>query len=164
MGGGQNSQNYLKTKYDYGHHDPHHNHHEMIHNGQIRHVPNGAHNGNAIEIDSNDTNNNSYNQKHKRSSSSSGDASSSKRTKFNSQSSQSVPSEKVNKYASNVEGGSNGIGSHYNIMEKLKELYRELKGDKMCKEVSENNFKFKEISNHFIHFPASLIIIVISTR
>ena len=33
-------------------------------------------------------------------------------------------------------GGTNGIGSHYNIMEKLKELYRELKGDKVCKEVS----------------------------
>lgn len=128
----------------------------MIHNGQIRHVPNGAHNGTAtLEIDSNDTNNNSYNQKHqKRSSSSSGsgDASSSKRTKLNSQSSissQSVPSDKVNKYASNVESsscnvavgvGSNGIGSHYNIMEKLKELYRELKGDKMCKEVSRELF------------------------
>lgn len=66
-----------------------------------------------------------------------------------------MPSDKVNKYASNVESsscnvavgvGSNGIGSHYNIMEKLKELYRELKGDKMCKEVSREIFVLGELA------------------
>lgn len=52
---------------------------------------------------------------------------------------QGVPSDKVNKNASAnaIESSSAGAaGSHYNIMEKLKELYRELKGDKTCKEVS----------------------------
>lgn len=60
----------------------------------------------------------------------------------------SVPScsDKVNKYASgnnsidasscNVPSGGGAHASHCNIVEKLKELYRELKGDKMCKEVS----------------------------
>lgn len=89
--------------------------------------PNGIVNG---DVDSNDTNNN-YNKHHahhKRSAGGSGEASSSKRTKM------SVPSDKGVK----VETGSavRSQQSHYNIMEKLKELYKELKGDKGCKEVS----------------------------
>lgn len=90
---------------------------------------NGILNG---DVDSNDTNNN-YNKHHthhKRSAGGgSGEGSSSKRTKL------SVPSDKSGK----VEAGGGSMRpqqSHYNIMEKLKELYKELKHDKSCKEVS----------------------------
>jgi hypothetical protein len=76
----------------------------------------------------NDTNNN-YNNKHhhKRSAGVSGEASSSKRTKFN------VPSDKNVKEDA---GSSKTHQSHYNIMEKLKDLYKELREDKSCKDVS----------------------------
>lgn len=87
---------------------------------------NGIVNGDG---DSNDTNNN-YNKHHthhKRSAGGGGgEASSSKRTKL------SVPSDKNGK-AEVV--GVRQPQSHYNIMEKLKELYKELKHDKSCKEV-----------------------------
>lgn len=109
------------------HLDHHHDGDLMMpsHHGSNGLRPNGIING---DVDSNDTNNN-YNKHHKRSAcGSGGEASSSKRTKL------SVPSDKSGK----VEGG-NGVRppqSHYNIMEKLKELYKELKCDKSCKEVS----------------------------
>lgn len=81
----------------------------------------------------NDTNNN-YNNKHhthhKRSAGVIGEASSSKRTKF------SVPSDKNAKEDVSSTRTQSHQQSHYNIMEKLKELYKELKGDKSCKEVS----------------------------
>lgn len=75
--------------------------------------------------------NNNYNKHHthhKRAAGVSGESSSSKRTKL------SVPSDKTLK---------NGVDtsktltqhSHYNIMEKLKDLYKELKEEKNCKEV-----------------------------
>lgn len=85
---------------------------------------NGIVNG---DLDSNDTNNNhnKHHTHHKRSAGSAAEASSSKRTKL------SAPSEKS--------GGTVSVRSqqsHYNIMEKLKELYKELKGDKSCKEVN----------------------------
>jgi hypothetical protein len=80
--------------------------------------------------DINDTNNN-YNNKHhthhKRSAGVSGEASSSKRTKFN------VPSDKEDVGSSKTQTQQQ---SHYNIMEKLKDLYKELKGDRSCKDVS----------------------------
>jgi hypothetical protein len=79
---------------------------------------------------SNDTNNN-YNKHrgHKRSSAEpNSNANSSKKSKL------SVPSDKSGKF----EGDDDKLSpqNHYNIMEKLKELYKELKNDKSCKEVS----------------------------
>lgn len=87
------------------------------------------------DVDSNDTNNNhnKHHAHHKRSAGGSGEASSSKRTKL------SVPSDKGGK----AEGGARTQQSHYNIMEKLKELYKELKGDKSCKEVSIKSLDLK---------------------
>lgn len=92
-------------------------------NGLLR--PNGITNGDG---DSNDTNNNHNKHSHKRSAGGSGsgaETSSSKRTKL------SVLSDK----GGNADGGSKAV-SHFNISEKLKELYKELKRDKSCKEVS----------------------------
>lgn len=100
------------------------------HHGSNGLRPNGIVNG---DVDSNDTNNNhnKHHTHHKRSAGASGgggsEASSSKRTKL------SVPSDRSGK----VDSGGRTLQSHYNIMEKLKELYKELKGDKSCKEVSE---------------------------
>lgn len=93
-------------------------------NGLLR--PNGITNGDG---DSNDTNNNHNKHSHKRSAGGSGsgaETSSSKRTKL------SVPSDKG---GGKADGGSKAV-SHFNISEKLKELYKELKRDKSCKEVS----------------------------
>lgn len=106
------------------------------HHGSNGLRPNGVVNG---DVDSNDTNNNhnKHHTHHKRSAGSSGgggEASSSKRTKL------SVPSDKSGKIESSGRGTPQ---SHYNIMEKLKELYKELNGDKSCKEVSfENTNRF----------------------
>lgn len=109
----------------------------MVHGSNGLRV-NGIVNG---DIDSNDTNNN-HNKHHKRSAGSSAEASSSKRTKLSSPSEKSVAQIRPQ--------------SHYNIMEKLKELYKELKGDKGCKEVSSfslvrftsNRFNFSCTSRH----------------
>lgn len=77
--------------------------------------------------------NNNYNNKHlthhKRAAGVSGESSSSKRTKL------CVSSDKTLK---NGVDGSKTLAqpqSHYNIMEKLKDLYKELKEEKSCKEV-----------------------------
>lgn len=110
----------------------HLDHHDNVllmmpsHHGSNGLRPNGIVNG---DVDSNDTNNNhnKHHTHHKRSAGAGvGEASSSKRTKL------SVPSDKSGK----VEGSGRAQQSHYNIMEKLKELYKELNGDKSCKEVS----------------------------
>lgn len=95
---------------------------------------NGLRSNGIAEI--NDTNNN-YNNKHhthhKRSAGVSGEASSSKRTKFN------VPSDKnVKEDAGNSKTHSPHQSHYKNIMEKLKDLYKELKKDKSCKDVSSN--------------------------
>lgn len=90
---------------------------------------NGILNG---DLDSNDTNNNynkHHNTHHKRSAGGSGEGSSSKRTKLN------VPSDKSGKVV-DTGGSMRPQQSHYNIIEKLKELYKELKHDKSCKEVN----------------------------
>jgi hypothetical protein len=110
---------------------PHVDHHEtdMILMMPSHHVgsngirQNGMVNG---DVDSNDTNNNhnKHHAHHKRSAVGGGEASSSKRTKL------SMPSDKPK--VDNVRTQQ----SHYNIIEKLKELYKELKSDKSCKEVS----------------------------
>jgi hypothetical protein len=131
-GGGGGSNFHKKTTIT--HLDHHHDggggsiHSNSPSNGLIR--PNGIVNGD--QNDSNDTNNN-HNKHHKRSAGGgNGEASSSKRTKL------SVPSDKN---VVKMDGSSSGGGqtrtpqSHYNIMEKLKELYKELKSDKSCKEV-----------------------------
>jgi hypothetical protein len=107
-----------------------HGHHGISH-GTNGLRPNGVTNG---DVDLNDTNNNhnKHHTHHKRSAGNSGsgaETSSSKRTKL------SGPSEKSGK----SESSGNGVRtqqSHYNIMDKLKELYKELKADKSCKEVS----------------------------
>lgn len=86
---------------------------------------------------SNDTNNN-YNKHrgHKRSSAEpNSNANSSKKSKL------SVPSDKSGKSEGDEEKSSQ---NHYNIMEKLKELYKELKNDKSCKEVSKHHIKFNK--------------------
>jgi hypothetical protein len=98
----------------------------------IHHGSNGLRpNTNGIISEINDTNNNYNNNKHhthhKRSAGIVGEASSSKRTKL------SVPSDKSAK--EDISMKTQQQQSHYNIMEKLKELYKELKGDKSCKEV-----------------------------
>lgn len=79
----------------------------------------------------NDTNNN-YNKHrgHKRSSAEpNSNTNSSKKSKL------SVPSDKGGK-GDGGESDERASQNHYNIMEKLKELYKELKSDKSCKEVS----------------------------
>ncbi|XP_070508509.1 transcription factor SPT20 homolog [Chironomus tepperi] len=47
-----------------------------------------------------------------------------------------------NNNSSNGNNNTNGGAGHYNIMEKLKELYRELKGDKTCKELHLSSSSF----------------------
>ncbi|CRL08190.1 CLUMA_CG021003, isoform A [Clunio marinus] len=91
---------------------------------------NGIFNG---DIDSNDSNNNynKHHNHHKRSAVCSGvsvgEGSSSKRTKM------SVPTDKITKIDTANDGKTQ---NHYNIMDKLKELYKELKNDKSCKELN----------------------------
>lgn len=119
-------------------HSPKKSHHDSNHHG---HPSNGFRTNSSINnqpmmnnfehaSQSNDTNNN-YNKHrgHKRSSAEpNSNANSSKKSKL------SVPSDKCGK----SEGCDDEKSSqnHYNIMEKLKELYKELKNDKSCKEVS----------------------------
>lgn len=95
------------------------------HHGSNGLRPNGIVNGDG---DANDTNNNlnKHHTHHKRSAGCGAEASSSKRTKL------SALSEK----SSVATTSARSQQSHYNIMEKLKELYKELKGDKSCKEVT----------------------------
>jgi hypothetical protein len=105
----------------------------------IHHGPNGLRpNTNGVISEINDTNNN-HNSKHhthhKRSAGVVGETSSSKRTKL------SVPSDKNSK--EEVGSTKTPQQSHYNIMEKLKELYKELKKDKSCKEVRFQIYKEK---------------------
>lgn len=124
--------------------------------------PNGIVNG---DTDSNDTNNNhnKHHTHHKRSAGGSGggaEASSSKRTKL------SMPSDKSGKVESSSSGSSTrNQQSHYNIMEKLKELYKELKGDKSCKEVSRLAcFDSSSNVHDFVVISAQFVAIVVSTR
>lgn len=76
----------------------------------------------------NDTNNNCNNKHHKRSAGIFGEASSSKKTKL------CVPNIREDSGCSKMP---TPLQVHYNIMEKLKDLYKELKTDKSCKEVSD---------------------------
>lgn len=94
----------------------------------IHHGSNGLRAGTNGINDTNNNYNNKHHTHHKRSAGVVGEASSSKRTKL------SVPSDK-NVKEDVKEGTRTQQQSHYNIMEKLKELYKELKGDKSCKEV-----------------------------
>lgn len=100
----------------------------------IHHGSNGLRANSNINVasETNDSNNN-YNNKHthhKRSAAGvSGEASSSKRTKLSAQSDKNPKEDfcgtKVHQQ------------NYYNIMEKLKELYKESKEDKSCKEVNQ---------------------------
>lgn len=149
-----------KTHLDHHHHDS-----EMImmpsqHHGSNGLRPNGIING---DVDSNDSNNNhNKHHTHKRSAAGGGGgsgaetSSSSKRTKL------SVPSDKSGKV--DCVGGSASVKSHYNITEKLKELYKELKRDKSCKEVSWSGNVNVHLILTFDFIPAQSLAIIIFTR